>query len=133
MRHYLLCACVLMAACATGGTVQRPLARAELPSYDRRQLVLGDENRRDAGSAYDLIRRLRPEYLMSRGPTSILLNVSETPEVYIDGMRRGGLEELQSLPASEVLDVHFYPVSSVPVSLTGNHPAGVIAVRTRSR
>ena len=133
MRQYLLCACVLMAACATGGTMQRPLVQATHPSYDRRQLVLGDEDRRDAGSAYDLIRRLRPEYLMSRGATSILLNVSETPEVYIDGVRRGGVEELQGLPASEVFDVRYYPVSSVPVSVSGNHPAGVIVVRTRDR
>ena len=132
MRYSLLCACALSAACA-GSAVQHP-ARIGPPNYDRRHLVVADEAiRGDAGSAYDLIRRLRPEYLASRGPVSILMNVSETPDVYVDGVRRGGIDELRYIPASEILDVRFYPMSAVPVNVSGNHAAGVIAVRTRDR
>ena len=132
MRQYLLCACALMAACASGATLQRP-AHVGLLEHDRRHLIVGEVDQAEAGTAYDLIRRLRPEFLMSRGPISILLNISEAPEVYIDGMRRGGLDELRGLSARDVYDVNFYPMSAVPVSLGGSHPAGVIAVRTRTR
>ena len=131
MRQYLLCACALMAACASGATVQRPV-HVGLLEHDRRHLVLGEVDQTEAGSAYDLIHRLRPEFLSSRGPISILFNISG-PEVYIDGMRRGGIDELRALSASDVYDVSFYPMSAVPVSLGGSHPAGVIAVRTRAR
>jgi hypothetical protein len=131
MRHPLLCACVLVAAC--GPTAQLP-ARVAPQHYDRRHLVVADESvRGEAGSAYDLIRRLRPEYLASRGPLSILMNVSETPDVYIDGVRRGGIDELRYIPASDLLDVRFYPMSAVPVSVGANHAAGVIVIRTRDR
>ena len=132
MRLQLICACVLLSACASGGTFQR-LDRAALASYDRRLLVADEVAHAEAGSAYDLIRRLRPEFLISRGPTSILLTSPDTPEVFVDGIRRGGIEELQYLPASDVYDVHFYPMSAVPVAFSGNHPAGVIVVRTRTR
>lgn len=56
-----------------------------------------------ARTAYEVVDRVRPMYLMSK------LDLSPTKErsVYLNGVKLGGLRELRFIPAREVVQIRF--------------------------
>lgn len=80
----------------------------------------------DELTAYDAIRRLRPEFLLERA--AIRGYTQSIPVVFVDGLREGSPEVLRSLRASWVREVKYYgPVESY--SRFGSlAPAGAIVV-----
>ena len=48
-------------------------------------------------TAYDVVKRLRPQFLQSRGPVSIANPTPTTPVVYLDGMRYGDVSALAGI------------------------------------
>jgi hypothetical protein len=54
-------------------------------------------------NAYELVERMRPLYLT----TSVDLAPTAEREVYLNGVRLGGLSQLRGIPAREVKDIRF--------------------------
>jgi len=82
----------------------------------------------DARDAYELVRRLRPQFLYVRAtgsggrtkPTDIL--------VWVNGAERGSLETLRTIPAHAVLEIRKMSAADA-VTQYGKDQNGVILVR----
>jgi outer membrane cobalamin receptor len=82
-------------------------------------------------SAMELVQRLRPRFLQRRGQTSISNQHSPYPLVYVDGLRRGGVDELHSLPAMTIEAIEYISPADATTRWGTGHMAGVIHVTTR--
>ena len=81
-------------------------------------------------NAYDAVRALRPLFLNSRGPTSILEAPPHDIVVIINGQVYGGVDELRALPAEEVAWLRRLSASDVYYKLGRSAPSGGIEVKT---
>jgi hypothetical protein len=89
----------ILTACAT----QTPLTIATPPSGS-----LGVISEQEIGSsrgtnAYEVVERIRPLYLTSQ----LDLMPDAERQVYLNGVRLGGLNELRMIPAREVKEIRF--------------------------
>lgn len=80
-------------------------------------------------SAHNAIERLRPSWLRPRGAPTFT-DPNPYPVVYVDGVRRGQLDELQFIAAEDVETIrHLSPNDATTLYGTG-HAAGAILVTT---
>jgi len=73
------------------------------PTGDRNLISPDEIQTSDARNAYELIHRLRPLWLQSRGERSLRLQT--TVVVYQDGAMLGGIETLEGIPIEIVRSV----------------------------
>jgi hypothetical protein len=125
-------AALLLAACAGGGGAP--------PVRPQRDLIRAEEIAASgAPTAFEVIERLRPEYLRGRGTTTVREApvVSATtpdpvlPQVYVNGVNAGSLEALRGIAATEVREIRFIRAADATTRFGTNHPNGVIEVITR--
>ena len=69
-------ACALLTACASGGAT--PLAQ------DTHVITAPELRDTQAAHAYDAVQRLHPEYLRTRGPSTIENETAMGPAVFVD-------------------------------------------------
>lgn len=81
-------------------------------------------------TAYDLIQRLRPRWLLPRGQNSFTHPGSEYPVVYIDEIRHGTLMTLRQIPPSHIRRVEFIGTADATTRWGTGHRAGVINIVT---
>jgi len=86
-----------------------------------------------AGNAYDVVRQLRPQWLRSRGPTSVMEPRGELPSVYVDNMMHRDLEVLRDIPLSEILEMRFVNGPDATNRWGTGFVAGVIEVVKKSK
>jgi hypothetical protein len=98
--------------------------------YDRSVVSLPEIQTVRAESAFDLVQKTRPNFLLSRGMTTILGLSSNLPTVYLDGMRYGPITSLKDIPASSVAEIRLYTAAESAQFGMGN-VGGVLSVRTR--
>jgi hypothetical protein len=86
-----------------------------------------------APTAYDAIRRLRPELLHRRGTTSAGNPDEVFPAVYLDRTYLGSVEQLQGISAGLVSEVRYLSGTAAREWVNSYHPAGVILVSARKQ
>ena len=86
-----------------------------------------------ADNAYDIVRQLRPQWLRSRGPTSVMEPQGELPSVYVDNMRYGDLLVLQDIPLAEILEIRFISGPDATTRWGTGVVAGVIEVIRKTK
>lgn len=121
-------ATMLVAACTHAPATPSMLAFAHDPDV----LTSDEFDQVQEGSAYDLIRRLRPGFLSYRGPTTILGSATGMPTVYVDGMRYGPFAILQQIPANWVAEVRLFRAASAGQFGLDN-TGGVLMITTHKR
>jgi hypothetical protein len=85
-----------------------------------------------ATTAYEVIHRLRANFLTNRGETSFNRQQSNPyPTVYVDDQEFGPISTLTSIPAAEISMIRLYRVSEANAKYGTNHLSGVIAITTR--
>ena len=91
-----------------------------------------------ASNAYDLIQRLRPNYLRTRGavhgaPSADGTNHLEAVDlvVYLNENRLGGTDELRHIVTSEIREIRYYSASDATTKWGTGHSAGAIQVVSR--
>jgi hypothetical protein len=88
-----------------------------------------------AQTAYDVVKKLRANFLAVRGRTS--LNASDPqaqvpePNVWLDGQYFGPVNALKSIPANQVGSIRMYRAWEVQSKFGTNNLGGVIEVFTR--
>jgi hypothetical protein len=82
-------------------------------------------------NAYDVINKLRPMFLKTRGRTSIQGQNQEYASVFLDDQYYGDLNTLKSIAAMQVQEIRYYPGTEVAMKFGMQYGAGVIAVKTR--
>ena len=80
--------------------------------------------------ALQLVRRLRPEFLTRRAEPRPGDPEDGYPAVYVDGMFRGGLSTLQTIPVSFVAEIRYLRGVAAAELVGRTHPGGVIVVST---
>ncbi|HEX7424350.1 MAG TPA: hypothetical protein VF311_10770 [Terriglobales bacterium] len=99
----------------------------------RSQLITEDEVEASrASTAYDVIQRLRANFLSYRGETSFDKSRSAPyPTVYVDGQEFGPIASLRNLPASQIGAIRLYRSWEATTKFGTGNMGGVIAVTTR--
>lgn len=85
-----------------------------------------------ASTAYEVIHKLRANFLTNRGETSLNRSQSNPyPTVYIDDQEFGPISTLASIPAAQITMIRLYRVSEANAKYGTHNLAGVIAITTR--
>jgi len=122
----LLAAIVLFAGCAASAP------GAGRPGVGDRSILTSDEIVTSTGrNVYEVIAQLRPEYLRSRGAGSLRNEAPPRATVYVDNVRFGALETLQSLTVDHLLRVEYLSASDATTRFGTDHTGGAILVTTR--
>jgi outer membrane cobalamin receptor len=97
------------------------------------QIITEDEVEASrATTAYEVIQKLRANFLTYRGETSFDRSKSQPyPTVYIDGQEYGQISSLRNIPASQVATIRLYRSWEATTQFGAGNMGGVIAVTTR--
>ena len=97
------------------------------------QLITEDEIEASrAPNAYEVIQKLRANFLTYRGETSLDRSKSQPyPTVYMDGQEFGPISSLRNVPASQVATIRLYRSWEATTKFGTGNMGGVIAVTTR--
>ena len=132
---------VLLVAACGGGAGSAPAASPDasagaeegVRSYPPNEISRSEivERGTNAQDAMQLIRRLRPAWVRSRGSNSFTAPGAMYPVVYVDNIRRpGGLSALYSIPSSMIQGMEFIGPADATTRWGTGHQAGVIRVVT---
>lgn len=85
-----------------------------------------------ATNAFDVIHKLRANFLTNRGQTSVNRTQGNSyPTVYIDDQEFGPISTLSTIPASQISMIRLYRVSEANAKYGTHNLTGVIAITTR--
>ncbi len=85
-----------------------------------------------APTAFEVIQKLRANFLSYRGETSFNRSTSRPyPTVYVDGQEFGPIGSLRNIPASQVASIRLYRSWEATTKFGGGNMGGVIAITTR--
>jgi len=126
MRRRIVLALVMLSlGCASGGGGSGAGAGGGgAPRRNSSVITLEEIEAVDVTNAYDLIQRLRPQYLRPAGGGDPVV-------LYVDGTRRQGLGDLRSLAKSSVREVRYLDSTEATTMHGTNHRSGAIHVMTR--
>ncbi len=85
-------------------------------------------------NAYEVITHLRPQYLKTRGRTTIQGTptvASEYAAVFMDNQFFGDLNSLQNIPAINIKEIRYLPVNEAVTRYGMQYGNGVIEIRTK--
>lgn len=103
-----------------------------MPAYDRSVIRQDEIAATHALSGLELVQKLRPSFLNSRGALTFIGRQAQLPTVYVNGLRYGAMTTLQEIPASQIAEIRLYRVGSASTFGPGE-TAGVLAVTLRTR
>lgn len=128
-RHSVtLLLAIALAACA-GGSAGANASSADLGGTRRASnLIAADEiaDASAASSAYDLVQRLRPNFLRSRGKSAG--GQPHYATVYVDGVRRGGPDALRQVVGASVREIRYLSGPEATLRFGIDHEGGAILV-----
>lgn len=124
-RHLVAVALLALTACAQPSGTQRTVTR------DPHLITLEELANVDAANLFDAVNRLRPQFLRSRGVTSLQDPSPQTAVVYLDGQRVGRIEFLERMSPLGVFSVRYMPPVDASSRYGLNHEGGAILVSTR--
>jgi outer membrane cobalamin receptor len=125
-----LVACTVLAACAT--TSQRAGARANSNLITEEEIAQSS-----APSAYELIQRLRPNFLQTRGTVhGVPSNGTNDLEpvdlvVYLNETRLGGSDQLRQIAPTDIREIRYYTASEATTKWGSGNSAGAIQIIMR--
>jgi len=84
-------------------------------------------------NAYEIVRQLRPQWLIKRGRARINPQAYDYVVVYVDNIRQGDPQTLHTITAQSVQEIEHYNMAQAQRLGPIAHPHGAIVVRTRTR
>lgn len=110
-------------ACAPAGPTSAP------PQRNVDIITIEEVDRTSAATALEIIQRVRPSWLRTRGSASILL--AAPIRVYVDGTPFGSVDALRQLSANAVERMERLGASEATQRFGTDHANGAIVVYTR--
>jgi outer membrane cobalamin receptor len=114
---------VLVPACASSGDSE---SRRSSDVITRDDVV-----ETTAQDAWDVVNRLQPRWLQSRGRVSIQSERAGEPVVYVDGIRFGGVTSLRQIHVDAIEEIRRISAADATTRFGTGHAGGVIMVTTR--
>ena len=85
-----------------------------------------------SSSAYEVVRRLRPMFLVSRGKLSVQPGSQPAlPNVYVDDQFYGDISALNAISASTIETIKYFTASEAQYKYGRGNAAGVIGIFTK--
>jgi hypothetical protein len=115
---------------ASGGTAPGPRQNSNLISTEE----ITDAA---AANAYDLIQRLRPNFLRTRGAVHGTPNGTTNKIEYVDLVvylnenRLGGTDQLRQISTSDIREIRYFSASEATTKWGTGHSAGAIQIVSR--
>jgi len=100
-------------------------------SGDRNIITQTEIAQLPSSSLYDLIQKVRPEFLRSRGTSSFSTPNTEYPVVFVDGRQYGDIASLRTLVSAQISQVRFYDAMSAQAKFGVIKASGVIDVTVK--
>lgn len=124
-RALFVFAFATLVGCATSAPSDRPDSRI-LTREEISKSGIG-------GTAYDVISRLRPAFLVSRGQTTLTNGTAATsyPNIYLDGVAYGDITSLRGLDGAQIGEVRLYQAWEAQTKFGMGNNGGVISITTR--
>ena len=84
-------------------------------------------------NAFELVRRLRPEFLQPyrRVPSQLAPDTQRFATVYVDGVRWGDIRALERLYVADLAEIRYLNGPDATTRFGIGHAAGAILVKTR--
>lgn len=126
MRARLVACCLVAAlsACATGGGPHGG------GGHDPNAITAEEIESSHEANAYDAVRALRPNMLVTRGQTTFM-NSDPGIVVFLNGTQFGNVQSLSRIAAKDIEQIHFYSASEASLRHGTGYPDGVIEVTTK--
>lgn len=121
-------------ALATGtfvaACVARPRSAVEVS--DANIITEAEVDSSHLSTAYDVIHKLRPQFLISRGKVSLDPQVPPAlPRVYVDDQFYGDASTLRGILTGSIESIRYYSAGQAQYKYGHDNPAGVIAIATK--
>jgi len=138
MRARVVVAALAFAAswsCASSGTSASASGAGRGPSRSADIIAQEEITTRaaDASNALQVIQKLRPAMLRSRGSSDMTGGTESLPRVYVDNISYGGLDALTNIQSNQIKEIRFVSPRDATTQWGTGHMGGVILVLTRSR
>ncbi len=114
---------------------------AHAQKRDRNVITQEEIVKAGSKSTTQLIRKLRPIWLSSRGAAQLqstdptadagVLNKENAVAVYVDGMRRGTARELDDIPVEQIGELRFYSAEAATTRFGMGNDSGAIEIITK--
>ena len=111
---------ITLTGCGTGAT-QRSSQASSRNVLTREQLAATNSE-----NLYDAIVKLRPEWLTSRGPTSVSDPTPAVASVFMNGNLLGRSDQLREMRVLDVSEVRYWDAGQAAARFGMGHPRGVI-------
>ena len=111
-------------ACAHAQTSSQPPLNSDVISEEEIAAT-------NATNAYEVIKRLRGNFLSFRGKTSLLGTSNADPTVYVDDQAYGPISSLKTIPAIHITSIRLYRAWEATTKYGQGNMGGVIAVSTK--
>ena len=134
VRYLSILAVTVVLGCAqSAGTspAAMPMLRRQANHITAEEILAANV---DVLNAYEVVARLRPHWLSSQGPSSLVREGTEAAMVYLDGQQYGDINSLRGFRGDDIGGIRFYN-SSEAAARFGMRAgtSGVIEVRIRVR
>lgn len=126
-RSVQVLAFVGLAACASAGASSHP-------AKDYNVITQDEITAQNGVNAYDVISHLRPQYLKTRGRTTIQSQPtvsSEYASVFLDSQYYGDLNSLRNIASINIREIRYLPANESVTRYGMQYGNGVIEIRTR--
>jgi outer membrane cobalamin receptor len=122
---------VLAVSCASSGTPARSDSDAQRTSRNRNLITQEEIKESSARDAYHAVQILRPDWLRSRGASSVRDPTPVAVVAYVDGQRFGGATSLEQFLIGTFKEIRYYNGSDATSRWGTGHAGGVILLVTR--
>src|SRR5687768_14388677 len=123
--------CLLLSTACAGGGTMRLGGAGNLGTGSRDVILVAEHPEVHMLDVYQAVRRLRPFFLQSRGPTSVNLQNSSRLSVFLDDVPMGDVRELTSIQARDVREIRYLGPSEAVIRYGRRFAGGIIRLRTR--
>ena len=113
---WMLASCA--ASAARGGAARAVLTQEQLAATNSQNV-------------YEAVEKLRPEWLTSRGPTSVTDPTPTVASVYTGGTMLGKADYLREMRILDVTEVRYWNAGQASARFGMGHPRGVIEIVRR--
>lgn len=126
MRSFLVLGAAAVMACASAGPGTTSVDANNPNVITADQIAASHQT-----NAYDVVSKLRPNFLKSRGRTTVYAQGSDYPAVFLDEQSFGDLSVLRNIAASQISSIHFIRGTDAVTLYGMQYGAGVIDIRTK--
>jgi hypothetical protein len=119
---------VLFSAASAAGCASAASQGTSEPSSVNRLTRSQLASANSADNVYDAIAKLRPEWLSSRGPTSVTDATPTSVSVYMNGSMLGKADYLKQVAILDVSEVRYWNSAQASARFGMGHPRGVVEI-----